>query len=45
MEVEQGRELVSGVVEGITEEGHLRLRDASGKIALAYAGDAHIRKR
>ena len=45
VEVEQGRELVSGIVEGITEEGHLRLRDVSGKIALAYAGDAHIRKR
>ena len=45
VEVEQGRALVSGVVEGITEEGHLRLRDDSGKIALAYAGDAHIRKR
>ena len=45
VEVEQGRELVSGIVEGITEEGHLRLRDSSGKIALAYAGDAHIRKR
>ncbi len=45
VEVEQGRELASGVVESITEEGHLRLRDASGKIALACAGDAHIRKR
>jgi len=45
VEVEQGRGAVVGIVEGITDEGHLRLRDAFGKIALAYAGDAHVRKR
>jgi len=42
VEVEQGSRIVSGMVDGITDDGHLRLRDASGKIALAYAGDAHI---
>ena len=45
VEVEQGKTLVAGIVEGITPEGHLRLRDASGSISLAYAGDAHVRRR
>ena len=45
VEVEQGRGVLGGTVEGITDEGHLRLRDAFGRISLAYAGDAHVRKR
>ena len=41
--VEQGNSPVSGVVDGITDEGHLVLRDGQ-QIRLATAGDAHVRR-
>ena len=39
--VEQGGKCVSGVVDGISPEGFLRLRDG-GVVHLASVGDAHI---